>query len=221
MGAMDRANELAGFENGRARTERMAFDIQISAGWMHSGYPIMSQMPPVRATLDVAIQQREGLWGQFHELGHNHQWESCTTSKTVETTNNLWSLYMNEKVFNKKECHDEAKSWKRDERITEWVANGRPEEAWEVWLALDTYSFLKDIFGYDSYTRLFKKYYNMPRIIYEDDRLDTWARLYSQEVGTNLCDYFEWFRFPLSDETWNVCRGLAPFTQNPLVKYQM
>ena len=38
---MDAAADLEGTSHARAREERFVADRQISAGWMHSGYPIM------------------------------------------------------------------------------------------------------------------------------------------------------------------------------------
>ena len=47
---------------------------QISAGYMHSGYPIMI---PTDDSIRLAVSERrirhEGAWGLFHELGHNHR----------------------------------------------------------------------------------------------------------------------------------------------------
>lgn len=59
------------FTRDRPRAERIVLDCDISAGWMHSGYPIMAYTDP-----EVASQLnlpnwigRTNAWGFFHELG--------------------------------------------------------------------------------------------------------------------------------------------------------
>ena len=37
---LDAEGDLAGVKRPRARRERMVLDVDISAGWMHSGYPV-------------------------------------------------------------------------------------------------------------------------------------------------------------------------------------
>ncbi len=59
----------------RLRPERMAHDVDISAGYMHSGYPVMTFLDVVDSTL-VFPMTGPGHWGHFHEFGHNHQVEA-------------------------------------------------------------------------------------------------------------------------------------------------
>ena len=53
--------------------ERFVVDRQISAGWMHSGYPVMAHLASSEEVLSLTSLQANGAWGPFHELGHNHQ----------------------------------------------------------------------------------------------------------------------------------------------------
>lgn len=68
-------------------------DIQISAGYMHSGYPIMTytDVPPTWMQ-DAAVLPYPGGWGEWHELGHNNQLGEITWSGNGEVTVNLHSL---------------------------------------------------------------------------------------------------------------------------------
>ena len=59
-----------------AKNKRAVFDVQISTGWMHSGYPFMAHHSASGA-IDLS-HMIEGDWGMFHELGHNHQWMPST-----------------------------------------------------------------------------------------------------------------------------------------------
>ena len=42
----------------------------------------------------------------------------------------------------------------------------------------------------------------------DEEYFDRWAQHYSESVKTNLCPYYEWFVFKLSDETKKVCEAL-------------
>ena len=92
------ANTLSDFPNvTRQRAERFSFDIEISVGWMHSGYPIGAYISALNSNLLRPDELRQdGTWGAFHEIGHNVQWRDWTISKTTETGCNWWSIYMNQ-----------------------------------------------------------------------------------------------------------------------------
>ncbi len=93
-------DDLVGLE--RLAPERVVPDIQISAGWMHSGYPFMCHLRPSQAhMLDLARLRREGDWGFFHELGHNHQRRDWTFDGQVEVTVNWFSLICMEQLVGK------------------------------------------------------------------------------------------------------------------------
>ena len=87
--------DLSTIPHERKYPERIVFDVQISAGFMHSGYPIMC---PVKSTAPEAVNIdylfTKGGWGFYHELGHNHQQAAWTFDGTVEVTCNLYSLYV-------------------------------------------------------------------------------------------------------------------------------
>ena len=213
---MNHVNFLAGFhDKKRPRAERMVFDVQIFAGYMHSGYPIMGQLKVREGILDYKQLKTNGSWGFLHALGHNHQYSSWNVPAITETTSNLWPLYVHEKMFDIKNLHKESELQSQIYYLHDFALNDRPPEKWTLWTALTTYVILKDIYGWDPYIHLFKKYMDQPPIA-QDVRLDTFARMFSEQVKENLCPYFEWFRFPLSKETLNVCNKLAPMQKDPL-----
>lgn len=82
----------------RTYRERMVPDLQISAGWMHAGYPFMYHLSVSKNSHDLAKLTKEGDWGFFHELGHNHQSPDWTFDGQVEVTVNLFSLYCMENI---------------------------------------------------------------------------------------------------------------------------
>ncbi|MCH7944796.1 MAG: hypothetical protein IIC73_02100, partial [Armatimonadetes bacterium] len=73
------------------RAQRMVCDVQISAGYMHSGYPIMMHMDQPKNLVSVHKQENgtRDNWGLWHELGHNHQQSDWTFSGAGEVTCNL------------------------------------------------------------------------------------------------------------------------------------
>ena len=71
--------------------ERFVADQQISAGYMHSGYPIMcgNDMYDYNVSITPSCAARQtppGARGQWHELGHNHQSDDWTPNNAVEVT---------------------------------------------------------------------------------------------------------------------------------------
>ena len=86
----------------RLAPERVVPDRQISAGFMHSGYPFMCWIDPSQKdSVDLPKLMKEGNWGFFHELGHNHQCSAWTFTGQTEVTCNLFSLYVMEKLVGK------------------------------------------------------------------------------------------------------------------------
>ncbi|MFD0892869.1 M60 family metallopeptidase [Luteolibacter ambystomatis] len=91
--------------------ERIVYDVSISAGSMHSGYPIMAGSKRKEATDLAALEN--GLWGFFHEMGHNQQWGGWSPPGQGETTCNLFPLYVMSQVQGKKPRHP----WKFDRSV--------------------------------------------------------------------------------------------------------
>jgi hypothetical protein len=46
------------------------------------------------------------------------------------------------------------------------------------------------------------------------------ALKYSQQVNTNLCPFFGWFGWPISEATKAVCETLPTWDKNPLEIYE-
>ncbi|MCR5183102.1 MAG: M60 family metallopeptidase [Opitutales bacterium] len=70
---------------------RFVIDVQISVGWGHSGYPAMGYMAWGNCIQNGSLV-KEGSWGLFHELGHNHQWAPFRFEGCGEVTVNLFSI---------------------------------------------------------------------------------------------------------------------------------
>ncbi len=72
--------------------ERGVLDIQLSAGYGHSGYPWMAQMDEGWTSEWINLDQVTGggSWGSYHEVGHNYQQGNWSWAGLGETTNNLF-----------------------------------------------------------------------------------------------------------------------------------
>ena len=90
-------DELVGWPL-RTEQERVVPDRQISAGFMHSGYPFMCGLTSAPLITDLEKLKAEGSWGFFHELGHNRQSKAWTFPEQGEVTVNFFSLYCMEKI---------------------------------------------------------------------------------------------------------------------------
>jgi hypothetical protein len=181
---------------------------EISAGCMHSGYPLMAGMD----MNDVFVNKQQiisnahgGVWGLFYEMGHNHQNADWTFDGTVEVTENLFPLYAFEKI-----CHSdplEAHSslakgaWVRN--MNRYFANGAQFEQWkqDPFVGLIMYIQLKNAFRWEPFIKTFKEYQqlsNSERPKSDDQKRDQWMVRFSQTIGKNLGPFFQAWGVPTS-----------------------
>lgn len=181
----------------RLSPERMCFDVQICAGYMHSGYPIMLPAKCMPLLLNPAAM-REGkideVWGMFHEMGHNHQSPYWTFDFTEEVTVNFFSLYCMEKICGLKP-RDTAKMGAGNKALREdvarWKAGGRSFDEWKsnYWLALDFFVDLQQRFGWEAFEKLFAEYAALPeaeRPKTDFEKRRQWCERLSRIVGQDL-----------------------------------
>jgi hypothetical protein len=203
---LDLVADLATIPRERERPERIVCDEQISAGYMHSGYPIMTWMdqPANFASREALIK---GHWGIFHELGHNHQVKDWTFEGTGEVTCNLFSFYIYDKL-----CGVKPRDYVHGrgtvpviELHKKYFATGKPSyERWmaDPFTALCMYAQLQDAFGWEPYQKVFAEYRALPdgqRPKTEQERRDQWMMRFSKTVGKNLAPFFTRWGVPISD----------------------
>ena len=215
------AGQLSGFDAPRERPERIVLDRQISAGWMHSGYPIMGHLESTTEMTTLADLTSTGAWGPFHELGHNHQWIDWVLPGTTETSCNLWSIFISENVagVDRGDAHEAVSASAREGRIADWKAN--PDFAnWSVWVALETFLQLQEEFGWELFTELFHEYRAIPdanRPADDNARIQEWVVRSSRTAGMDLTAFYEAWSFPMSDATYAAVEELDPWTDHPMV----
>jgi hypothetical protein len=195
---LDAAADLACRPHERERPERYVADVQISVGYMHSGYPIMTHLEAAKAMVSVDDMKR-GQWGLFHELGHNHQDSTWTFNGTNEVTCNLFALYILETVCGRPVSSGHVAFKDRGRRIAAHMA--RPEgptrsDAWkkDPFLALFMYCQLREEFGWETFMKVFAEYRDLPadqRPKEDADKRDEWLVRFSRAAGKNLGPFFD------------------------------
>ncbi|HMN95772.1 MAG TPA: M60 family metallopeptidase [Phycisphaerales bacterium] len=213
---LDAAADLATISRERRRPERYVPDLQISAGYMHAGYPIMTHMDAIE-DMTTLENLRRGSWGLFHELGHNHQDPMWTFEGTGEVTVNLFSLYICQRLCGLGPRDGHPALADRERMTAAYRSGGRrrqggPEaglagpsfERWkqDPFLALIMYQELQEAFGWEAYKRVFAEYRSLrgperPRT--EEEKRDQWMVRFSRSVGRNLGPFFDWWGVPVSE----------------------
>ncbi|CAK7295858.1 TRPM8 channel-associated factor 2 [Vulpes lagopus] len=202
------------------RPERIVADVQISAGWMHSGYPIMCHLESVQELLNEAGMRSTGLWGPIHELGHNQQQEKWEfPPHTTEATCNLWSVYVHETVLGipRTRAHPALSPPEREKRIRTYLGKGAPLCDWNVWTALETYLQLQEAFGWEPFTELFAEYQMLSGIPKDKaGKMNLWVKKFSEKVQKNLAPFFEAWGWPVQKDVANSLAYLPEWRGNPM-----
>ena len=185
--------------------ERMCADVQLCAGYMHSGYPVMLPMHTTKHLLNIDTLRKgdvDEVWGFFHELGHNHQNYDWTFDGTVEVTVNFFSLYNMEKLCGKTARQTEKMGNANLLRSVErWKAAGRPFDKWKAdpFLALDFFVGLQQRYGWESFRKFFAEYRTLKpeeRPKTDADKRRQWCERFSRIVGEDLTSEFEFMLEP-------------------------
>ena len=169
---------------------------------MHSGYPIMTHDDVAPAFVDLSLLRGANgnkTWGFYHELGHNHQQGDWTWDGMGEVTNNLFSLYGDEQFNGVKpdyvNSHPAIAPAARRARLIAYLAKGATAdgETQNPWLALTMFIDLRENFGWQPFTTVFKEYQTLTpaaRPHSETDKHDQFMVRFSRVVGKNLGPYF-------------------------------
>jgi hypothetical protein len=214
-------DELARIPLG-ARSERFVADVQISAGYMHSGYPIMTHLDvatpkdgrPAKV-LHLEHLAKEGSWGHFHELGHNRQEDAWTFQGTGEVTCNLFTLYAMEKVVGIEPWeHPWLKGGRK--RAPEHLAAGAPYDVWkrDPGVALVFYAEVQRAFGWEPFQAVLREYARLPgaeRPRNDADKRDQWLLRLSRAVGRDLGPFFLRWGIPTSAGAREALSDLEPW----------
>ena len=216
--SLDAMADMVGISRKRARPERIVCDAQISAGYMHSGYPVMTWLDVEKKSVDEAALRRES-WGHWHEFGHNHQESDWTFEGTGEVTNNILALYVWDTVLKRprEESHPNVKRAWFEPEWKQFVAQGRPYEKLKSnpFLFLHMYIGLRDAFDWEPFKKVFKEYRALKpeeKPQSDEQKRDQWMVRMSRAVGRNLGPYFEKWNIPTSQAARDSIRDLPAWT---------
>lgn len=196
---MDNDARLAGISPVRASPERICADVQLCAGYMHSGYPIMMPMDSVSTLLsepDIRAGENDDVWGFFHEMGHNHQHPDWTFAGTTEVTVNFFTLYNMLKICGRTTRQTKMGKSSLQRSVERWNAKGRPADEWfaDPFLALDLFARLADKYGWEAFEKLFAEYARLSpeeRPKTDLEKRQQWCRRLSRIVGEDLTPVFQ------------------------------
>ncbi|XP_014836289.1 PREDICTED: TRPM8 channel-associated factor homolog [Poecilia mexicana] len=219
-GIMKGVADLAVIPQKFIRKERFVADVQISLGWMHSGYPVMMHSSIGAELFNPQDARTKGLWGETHELGHNQQrspWEF--PPHTGEATCNLWSVYVHEEVLglNRAKASRNITSAKRKHYIEKYVKGGKNLSDWNVWTALETYLQLQEKFGWDAFKKVFAAYHDMTNHPNDKEgKMNLYAETFSRAVNMNLTGFFKAWGWPIQRATEEKLSDLPLWTDHPM-----
>ncbi len=213
---MDGCADLSARPHERVRPERYVADVQISNGYMHAGYPIMTHLDAAPRFVDLPTLKTKGDWGMFHEMGHNHQHKDWTFAGTVEVTCNLYSLYLMETVCEKGIGHVAMSPASIAKNTQAYEKGERKFGLWKAkpFTALIMYQQLRTAFGWDAYKRTFATYrdladYERPKN--DAEKRDQWMVRMAKTVGRDLGPFFERWGIPVSKKARAAIASLPPW----------
>jgi hypothetical protein len=188
----------------RKRPERIVADVQISAGYMHSGYPIMIPTSAAPEMVTFGKLKFPG-WGFYHEIGHNHQRGDFTFDGTGEVTNNVIGMYCYHEVL-KKDWLIGHSAITEEERKSNVQKIKKSANKWQDWksspfLALTTYIQLIQEFGWESWRKYLHSFAGSefgPAPKGDDERRDQFLVRYSKITNKNLGPFFDAWGIPVS-----------------------
>lgn len=213
---LDADADLAGIPHQRPYPQRYVADTQISAGYMHSGYPIMTHLDAAAFMTDLGGLVEKG-WGPYHEMGHNHQEEMWTFDGTGEVTCNLFTLYVLETVCGVADASmvkvlgpDAVGARGR------YLGEGAKFEQWkkDPFLALQMYAQLRLAFGWEVYRTVFAEYRALgagQRPTSDDQKRDQWMIRMSRATGRNLGPFFQAWGVPTTSQARDSINDLPPW----------
>ena len=195
----------------RLAPERVVPDRQISAGFMHSGYPFMCWIDPSQKdSIDLPKLTKEGNWGFFHELGHNHQRRDWTFDGQTEVTCNFFSLYVMEKLVGKPQGRGHPAMEKIDELLAKRFAAEPNKGPFEQ---LATFVVLIRAHGWGPLRETLRSYASVatPKGATKEQLQSIFAERYGKAAKADVSDYFEKMGYHVESTAKATLKGLPAF----------
>eukprot|EP00298_Acanthocystis_sp_HF-20_P015879 c21302_g1_i2.p1 GENE.c21302_g1_i2~~c21302_g1_i2.p1 ORF type:complete len:702 (+),score=301.34 c21302_g1_i2:88-2193(+) len=207
----------------RTRAETIACDVQISAGYMHSGYPIMAPLEEFQV-VNLTLLSGSGPWGYYHEIGHNFQWSPTVIDGTTEVTVNLFTLHAFHTV-NNLTTSQARPGWNRVTDRNTYFAAWPTRPNYSTWksspfLALDTFVLLQEAFTWSLYKTFFVEYYQVPSSSWPSDdagRRGELVKRLSTISGYNLYPYFDTWGVTINSTYISSVANLPVWKSDPII----
>lgn len=222
---VDTQDDLSGVAETRTRPEGIAIDVQISIGYLHSGYPTKGAFDAAPELTDLATLQAEGAWGWFHELGHEHQQSRWNISGDTEVSVNFFTLYAYESLGLP------SSRLTQEHRVTEaseLLDVGNVYSDGGPWEKLAFYQQVQAGFGWDAFKTFFRSYYDgsledlnatfgTPSTNQEE--IDHWLMRMSTITGRDLTPHFDAWGYGVTQAArdavahlpdWSMIENLTP-----------
>lgn len=203
-------------ENQLATPMRFVIDEQISVGWGHSGYPAMGYMAWGDCIKSGSLI-KDGSWGLWHELGHNHQWAPFRFDGCTEITVNIFSAISQtqaievpyERAWDNTSIAPEDMKESVQKFLTKKNKTTYDEEE-DARLKLYFFVELMRGLGYDSFRKVAIRHHEeqpFDNTTTNQERWDFFLIALSEATGKNLVPYFERWKIDLSDKAKNKIRN--------------
>jgi hypothetical protein len=214
---LDACAELGSIPKERPYPQRYVADVQISAGYMHSGYPIMTHLDVAGTFTNLAKLSKDADgcgWGFYHEMGHNHQVGDWTFEGTGEVTNNIFAVYVLDTVVGVEDARTKEAECKK--RFDAYQKGGVSFAKWksDPFLALGFFLEMQRAFGWDAFRKFFAEYRTLKKNEHpqnDDDERDQWLTRMSRITGKNLAPWFELWAIPVRPEAVASVASLPPW----------
>ncbi len=226
--ALDYIAEFASTPMRRDRPERICCDRQISAGYMHSGYPVMTWMDVQNDLADAKKLKEQGNWGFYHEFGHNHQSGHWTFGGSTEVTVNYFTLYTMEKLNGIAAADARPGAIGKEARVKRFKRYVEKENrSFDVWksdpfLALGMTVQMLEAFGWEPFIRSVDEYRKAPQAELpknDDQKRDQWMVRMSRNVGKNLGPFFETWGVPTSQKARDSIEDLPVWIPDEIKEF--
>jgi hypothetical protein len=217
---MDQEDFLLGYPNVtsnwravKGRAERFVVDAQISAGWMHSGYPVMAYQSVSGNQINLTHLLWEGEWGPYHEYGHNHQHADFIVPYSTEVTVNLFSAFVQESVNGIPVSGSDAYDMCAD-KIRDYLAAPDFESivSADVWLHLNFFLVYKYAFGWSTIRSVLSSYALGDGTDYSDysdyQKVDPLIIKLSRAAGKSLVGWADAWQYPITATARNALSTL-------------
>lgn len=208
-------NEFVGIDpefplphKGLDRQHRYVADVQISAGYMHAGYPMMIPIDPAAShVVDPNLALERG-WGFWHEMGHEYQQNPWKWGDITEVSVNIYTLYIQEKFTDVQrliQVNNQGKS--HYDLAFEHIANSSPDKKYtdvDLMERLVLFKQLQLAYGWDFYTDLHIAYRELPANELpnsDQEKIEKLVYMTSKLSGENLVSFFEKWGWRISEKT--------------------